>query len=63
MARNGSSNNQRVDVVSTLICVYCLEIAKVADYVVLVDNSVATKHITSISGNRQGFSAIVTLHN
>ena len=50
-----------MNIMSALVGVNSLQVADVSDNVILVDDTVATEHVSGISGNLQGLSAVVAL--
>ncbi len=63
MTSDGTSQNEGVNVMGALIGVHCLEVGEVANHVVLVNDSVSTKHVASISSDGQSLAAIVPFHD
>jgi len=51
------AKDKRVNVLSALVSVDCLEIADVADDLVLIDDTIASQHVTALSRDVKGFSA------
>jgi len=60
-ASDGSAEYKCVNIMSALVCIHCLEVGDVSNYVILIDNSVTSKHIPRVSGNLQGLPAVVAL--
>lgn len=52
-----------MDVLSAFVGVYCLQVAHVSDDVVLVNDTVTTEHVASITSDGKGFVTIIPLHN
>jgi len=56
-----TAKDQGMDVVGAFIGVHGLQVRHHAHDVVLVNDTVATKHVTSNSGNVEGLATIVAL--
>ena len=62
MTCDSSTENQGVNVVCTFVSVHSLQVGQVANDVILVDDSIATEHITSVSRNCECLTTVVSLH-
>ena len=57
----GSSHNESMNVMGALICVHRFEVHHMADYVVLVRDTVSAEHVSSISRDLESLAAIIPL--
>ena len=63
MTRDGSAQDQGVDVVGTLVRVHSLQILGVTQHVVLIHNTVASKHVSGLTSDSQRLAAVVSFND
>jgi hypothetical protein len=63
MTSDCASQNQSVNIMCALISVHGLQISQMPNNVVLVDDTIASEHVSCIASNGQSLATVVPFHN